>query len=109
MGSAAARRPGGPSASYVRISVRALIIMVLTIGGGLGLVVRQSQTQRDAVAAITKAGGIVQYDWEKRSSGPKSAALVAEVAHPMGWRRLLRQCCSRQLWSRCNRCGPHPR
>ena len=37
---------GRPFTGHVRISVRALIIMVLIIGGGLGLIVRQSQIQR---------------------------------------------------------------
>jgi hypothetical protein len=53
-----------PLVGYVKISVRALIVAVLVIGAGLGWLVRRSQVQRDAVAAITKAGGLVEYAWE---------------------------------------------
>ena len=65
---------GRSLASHVRISVRALIIVVLIVGGGLGWVVRRSQIQRDAVAAIGKVGGIVQYEWEYPPSGPSKRA-----------------------------------
>jgi internalin A len=50
--------------NYVRLSVRALIVLVLLIGAGLGWMVRSARIQRDAVAAIEKAGGWVKYDWE---------------------------------------------
>ena len=50
--------------NYVRFSLRAMIVVVLLIGCGLGWVVRSAHVQRDAVAAIGKAGGIVSYDWE---------------------------------------------
>jgi hypothetical protein len=48
----------------VRFSVRALIVLVLLIGAGLGWLVRSAHVQRDAVAAIRRAGGSVSYDWE---------------------------------------------
>ena len=50
--------------NYVRFSLRALIVLVLLIGAGLGWLVRSAHVQRDAVAAIRRAGGSVSYDWE---------------------------------------------
>jgi hypothetical protein len=44
--------------------VRGLIVAVVVIGAGLGWIVREAYIQRDAVAAIKKAGGFVKYDWE---------------------------------------------
>src|SRR5438552_3500910 len=51
----------------MRLRVRGLIVLVLLIGAGLGWIARGARLQRDAVTAIQKAGGSVQYDWE----GPK--------------------------------------
>jgi hypothetical protein len=45
------------------MSLRALIILVLVLGGGFGWVAHRAQTQRKAVAAIKRAGGTVAYDW----------------------------------------------
>ena len=53
-----------PWRRYLRLSVRALIVLVLLIGGVLGWIVRGARIQRDAVAAITQAGGEVFYDWQ---------------------------------------------
>jgi internalin A len=50
--------------TYLRFSIRGLIVLVLLMGLGLGWMVRSAHTQRDAVAAIRKAGGLVKYDWE---------------------------------------------
>ena len=52
-------------------SVRGLIILVLVIGGGLGWLVRSARIQREAVAAITRAGG-VRYGsgWTSESYNP---------------------------------------
>ena len=50
--------------NYVRFSVRALIVLVLLIGAGLGWLVRSAHVQRDAVAAIRRAGGSVSYHWQ---------------------------------------------
>jgi hypothetical protein len=47
----------------LRVSVRALIVLVLVIGGGLGCLVHSARVQREAVAAINQAGGCVLYDW----------------------------------------------
>jgi Leucine-rich repeat (LRR) protein len=41
-----------------------LIVFVIVVGAGLGWIVRQAQIQRDAVAAIRKAGGTVFYSYE---------------------------------------------
>jgi hypothetical protein len=48
----------------LRFSLRAMIVFVLLIGCGLGWLVRSAHVQRDAVAAIRNAGGVVLYDWE---------------------------------------------
>jgi internalin A len=56
-----------PWQRFLRLSVRALIVVVLVIGAGLGWLVRSARIQRDAVAAITAAGGSVEYDWERRN------------------------------------------
>lgn len=45
-------------------SVRALMALVLALGGGLGWFVHRAQVQRDAVAAIVRVGGRVSYDWQ---------------------------------------------
>jgi Leucine-rich repeat (LRR) protein len=47
------------------VSLRGLIILVLVIGAGLGWMVRSAHIQRDAVAAIERAGRWVGYDWER--------------------------------------------
>ena len=54
---------------YVRFSVRGLIVVVLLIGVTLGWIVHQAHVQRDAVAAISRAGGAVEYDWQLGSNG----------------------------------------
>ena len=46
-----------PWRRFLRFSVRGLIVLVLVIGAWLGWLVRSARIQRDAVAAITKAGG----------------------------------------------------
>ncbi len=47
---------------YLRFSLRGLIVVVLIIGGSLGWVVHRARVQREAVAAIEKAGGTVVYE-----------------------------------------------
>jgi internalin A len=47
----------------LRFSVRVLVVFVIVVGAGLGWIVRQAHIQRDAVAAIRKAGGYVSYSW----------------------------------------------
>ncbi len=53
-----------PWRRFLRFSVRWLIVVVLVIGAGLGWTVRSARIQREAVAAIQHAGGIVHYDSE---------------------------------------------
>ena len=58
---------------YLRFSLRGLIVIVLIIGGSLGWMVQSARVQREAVAAIEKAGGIVQYErrhWSRPNSLP---------------------------------------
>jgi Leucine Rich repeat len=52
------------SRKYLRISTRALILLTLAIGGGLGFWLHEVRVQRDAVATIRKANGWAGYDWE---------------------------------------------
>ena len=61
-------RPFGRVA--VRYSVRALMILVLVVGGGLGWLVRCAHSQRDAVSAVRRAGGTAWYDWQLKESRP---------------------------------------
>ena len=48
-----------------RLSVRGLMVLVLIVGGWLGWVVRSARVQREAVAAIDRAGGFVRYDFQE--------------------------------------------
>jgi hypothetical protein len=48
----------------LRLSVRALMVVVLITGGGLGWLMYRARVQRDAVAAIRRAGGLTYYDWD---------------------------------------------
>jgi hypothetical protein len=50
-----------PLRRYLRFSVRGLIVIALAIGAALGWSVRQAHLQRDAVAAIERAGGQAHY------------------------------------------------
>jgi internalin A len=47
----------------VQFTVRRMIALISIIGCGLGWVVHRAHVQRDAVAAIRRAGGYVRYDW----------------------------------------------
>jgi Leucine-rich repeat (LRR) protein len=49
---------------FLRFSVRGMIVLVLVVAVWLGRIVCQAHIQRDAVAAIRKAGGTVAYNWE---------------------------------------------
>ena len=48
-----------PWRAYLRLSLRSLIVIVLLIGGTLGWIVHQAKVQHEAVATITRAGGVV--------------------------------------------------
>jgi internalin A len=53
-----------PWRRFLHFSVRRLIVLVLVIGAGLGWLVRSARIQREAVAAITRAGGVkYKYGW----------------------------------------------
>ncbi len=66
--------PDGPVSrpwrSYTRFSVRVLIVLVLAIGAGLGWLVRSARIQCEAVAAIERADGWVEYDWDWKDGQP---------------------------------------
>jgi hypothetical protein len=51
-----------PCRSYLRLSLRGLIVLVLGIGGWMGWMVHTARVQRNAVAAIQKIDGTVRYD-----------------------------------------------
>ena len=53
-----------PKRRAVRLSVRALMALVLLIGGGTGWVAYRARVQREAVAAINRAGGHAVYDFQ---------------------------------------------
>jgi Leucine-rich repeat (LRR) protein len=55
--------------TYARLRVRHLIILVLVIGTGMGWLARRAHIQRDAVAAIVKAGGTVKYNDHSNNVG----------------------------------------
>ena len=60
------------------LSLRMLMAFVLAIGVGLGWVVHRARLQRQAVEAITKAGGRVFYDWQvpgDKLAPPNAASL----------------------------------
>jgi hypothetical protein len=48
----------------VRLSVRALMLLVLAFGCGFGWYVHRVHVQRDAITAIERAGGKVYYGWQ---------------------------------------------
>ncbi len=47
-----------------RLSLRALMAIVLLLSLGLGWIVHRARVQRQAVAAIERVGGRVLYDWQ---------------------------------------------
>jgi internalin A len=65
-----------------RLSLRVLMIVVLVLGGGLGWVTHRARVQRDAVAAIEKAGGRVVYDWGWKDGYPAPPGAGAEARWP---------------------------
>jgi internalin A len=54
----------------LRISVRAMMILVLVLGAALAWLERRASVQREAVAAIQKSGGRVRYEWERKNDNP---------------------------------------
>ena len=63
-----------PWRSFLRFSVRGMIVLVIGIGVGLGWWLHSVRIQRDAVTAILRAGGSVEYelvrtDWASTQRG----------------------------------------
>ena len=65
---------------FLRFSTRGLIVVVLVMGAGLGWVVRSARLQREAVAAIRRAGGHVVDGYPRQ--GLMSCGLEPEPRHP---------------------------
>src|SRR5262245_60105787 len=55
-------RVSRPWRRFLSFSVRGLIVFVIVFGAGMGWIVRQAHIQREAVAAIMRAGGLVKYN-----------------------------------------------
>ena len=66
---------------FLRLSVRGLMVLVLMLGAVLGWIVRSARIQREAVAAIDRAGGRVVYEWEPGEAAAPGAIkwLVARI------------------------------
>lgn len=67
----------------VRLSVRALMTIVLISGSGLGWIAYRARVQREAVAAIEGAGGQVFYDRDV------SSGVLATPGTTATWREWL--------------------
>ena len=50
---------------WLQFSLSSIFLLVTVLGVWLGIVVNQAREQREAVAAIKAAGGVVYYDWEE--------------------------------------------
>jgi internalin A len=75
-----------PTRRRFRLSLRALMVLVLVVGGGLGWKANRARTQRRAVEAIKAAGGFVTYDFQYPNDGkPKPK----EPSAPRLLRRML--------------------
>ena len=53
-----------PRRRHLTISVRSLMLLVLSVAAWLGWITHRARQQRVAVAAITQSHGSVRYDWE---------------------------------------------
>ena len=60
--------PRRPWWGRLHLSVRSLMVSILIVGGGLGWFIRRATIQRDAVRAISAAGGSVRYDFEQTAT-----------------------------------------
>jgi internalin A len=63
---------GKPRRRRFALSLRALMALVLLIGGGLGWTIHRAKIQREAVEAIRRTGGDVDFDWEVVVNGARS-------------------------------------
>ena len=66
----------------LRVSLAAMMIAVLIVGGGLGWVTHRVRVQREAVAAIFEVGGSVEYDWEFKNSKPRGPMWLRRAIGP---------------------------
>ena len=77
-----------PWRRFLRFSVRGVLVLVLVVAAGLGWIVRSARIQREAVAAIERAGGRVIYDFESNNVTPtpvgRLASPVSKGASPTG-------------------------
>ena len=58
--------PPRPGRRRFTLSLRALMVLVLVVGGLMGWKARRASIQRRAVEAITATGGSVSYDYQKQ-------------------------------------------
>src|SRR4051812_11982697 len=61
---------------HPRLRIRALMALVMVLGGAFGWVVHRAHTQRDAIAAIVRSGGKAFYDWEIKEVSGRLGATV---------------------------------
>ncbi len=62
------RSASGNWRRWFRLNLLGLMALVLVVGAFLGWICDGARVQREAVAAIQKAGGRVAYDWEWKNS-----------------------------------------
>jgi hypothetical protein len=58
----------------LRFSIRALVVVVLCLGGGLGWIVYRARVQHRSVDAIQRMGGSALYDWQFKSGPVRDGA-----------------------------------
>jgi hypothetical protein len=75
--------------SYIRFSLRGLIVVVLVIGGSLGWIVHSARVQREAVAAIEKVRGYVVYERSSIRPIPLPGRSASELWAPRWLVRLV--------------------
>src|SRR5579883_1436649 len=68
-----------------RLSLRALMMLVLLFGGWLGWVVHHARVQRDAVRAVARAGGGVLYDWQIESGKVRVIKGSNKISNEVPW------------------------
>src|SRR4051812_27595650 len=72
----------------LRLSVRALMVVVLVLGGAFGWIAhlaRLARVQRDAVAAIRKAHGSVLYDWQMEGEEVRVIPGTNRISNEVPW------------------------
>ena len=56
----------------LRLSIRAMMALILLLGGGLGWVIHRARVQRLAVEAVRRTGGGVAYDFQRVPGKPNN-------------------------------------